>query len=344
MRFVLSSLAGLILGMAPLVFSSHAADIAKEPALQENFYGVQILDNRVWVVGYYGTILHSKDRGVTWEIQRSPTRSALFQVRFLGGEKGLISGSYGTMLYTADGGNNWSAQSTGTTEHLFGLAALNEEAAWAVGSRGTILHTQNGGRSWINASLAEDLTLSSVAFVNSATGWIVGEFGVILQTQNGGKSWDKQKSPVEVSFVSGESRNLFALLLRKPEIGWAFGLDGVVLKTRKGSRWEIVRQRKENDSSAATNHLFAAAASDGRLWAVGERGTVLQSDPDGLNWQQAKVETPRVSLNGIAFGNNGFGLIVGNRGLMLRTEDGGITWKRLKITLQQPRKGLSRIP
>ncbi|HEY6363542.1 MAG TPA: YCF48-related protein, partial [Candidatus Binatia bacterium] len=238
----------------------------------------------------------------------------------------------------------WNAQSTGTTEHLFGLATLNEQTAWAIGSRGTILHTQDGGRSWISASLAEDLTLSSVAFVNPTKGWIVGEFGVIFQTQNGGKNWDKQKSPVEVSFVSGESRNLFALLLREPETGWAFGLDGVVLKTRKGSRWEIIRQKKESDSSAAANHLFAAAASDGRLWAVGERGTVLQSDPEGLNWQHAKIETPPLSLNGIAFGKNGLGLIVGNRGVILRTEDGGITWKRLKIAPHEPGKGLSRIP
>jgi photosystem II stability/assembly factor-like uncharacterized protein len=344
MRFVLSSIAGLILGMAPLIFSSHAGDIAKEPALQENFYGVDIVDNQVWVVGYYGTILHSNDRGVTWQIQRSPARTALFRIRFLSKRKGLISGSYGTLLSTADGGSNWSAQSTGTTEHLFGLAVLNEQTGWAVGSRGTILRTQDAGRSWINASLSEDLTLSSVAFVNSTTGWIVGEFGVIFRTQNGGKSWKRQKSPVEVSFVSGESRNLFALLLRKPETGWAFGLDGVVLKTGKGPRWEIVRQKKESDNSAAANHLFAAAASNGRLWAVGERGTVLHSDPDGLNWQQAKVATPRLSLNGIAFGTNGLGLIVGNRGVMLRTEDGGTTWKRLKITLQQPGKSFSRIP
>jgi photosystem II stability/assembly factor-like uncharacterized protein len=344
MRFVLSSLAGLILGIAPLFFSSHAADIPREPALQENFYGVDILDNQVWVVGYYGTILHSRDRGVTWEIQRSPTRSALFQVRFLGGGKGWIAGSYGTLLYTADGGSNWSTQPTGTTEHLFGLTALNEQTAWAVGSRGTILHTQSGGRSWINTSLSEDLTLSGVAFVNPTKGWIVGEFGVIFHTQNGGKRWDKQKSPVEVAFVSGESRNLFALLLRDSETGWAFGLDGVILKTRKGSSWEIVRQKKASDSSTAANHLFAAVASNGRLWAVGERGTVLQSDRDGLNWQQAKAEIPRLSLNGIAFGKNGFGLIVGNRGILLRTADGGTTWKRLKIAPQEPGKGLSRIP
>jgi photosystem II stability/assembly factor-like uncharacterized protein len=343
MHFVFSCLAGLVLGLAPPVFSSHAATLAKEPALQENFYGVQILDRQVWVVGYYGTILHSKDKGLTWEIQPSPTRSSLFQVRFLNGEKGWISGSYGTLLYTADGGNNWSAQPTGTIEHLFGLTSVNEQTGWAVGSRGTILHTRDGGRSWINSSLSEDLALSSVAFVNSTKGWIVGEFGVIFQTQNGGRNWIKQKSPVEVSFVSGESRNLFALLL-EAETGWAFGLDGVVLKTRGGSRWEIVRQKKDSVSSPGANHLFAAAAFNGRFWAVGERGTLLHSDSDGSNWRQAGAETPRVSLNGIAFGKDGFGLIAGNRGVILRTEDGGTTWQRLKIAPQGQGKGLSRIP
>jgi|SoiMetStandDraft_2_1073263.scaffolds.fasta_scaffold24064_2 photosystem II stability/assembly factor-like uncharacterized protein len=344
MRFVFSCLAGLILGLAPLVFSSHAATLAKEPALQENFYGVQILDSQVWVVGYYGTILHSKDKGLTWEIQPSPTRNSLFQVRFLNGNKGWISGSYGTALYTTDGGKNWRAQATGMTEHLFGLTFVNEQTGWAVGSRGTILHTRDGGRSWINSSLSEDLALSSVAFVNSTKGWIVGEFGVIFQTQNGGKNWIKQKSPVEVSFVSGESRNLFALLFPEPESGWAFGLDGVVLKTRAGSPWEVVRQKEKTSRSPGANHLFAAAAFNGGLWVVGERGTLLHSDADGNDWRQARAETPRLSLNGIAFGKDGFGLIVGNRGVILRTEDGGTTWKRLKIAPQGQGKGLSRIP
>jgi photosystem II stability/assembly factor-like uncharacterized protein len=167
--------------------------------------------------------------------------------------------------------------------------------------------------------------------VDATKGWIVGEFGVIFHTSNGGKSWIKQKSPVEVSFASGESRNLFAVLFAEPEKGWAFGLDGVILKTRRGSVWEVVRQKEKPDNSVGANHLFGAAAFNGRLWAVGERGTLLQSDSEGTSWRQAKVEAPRVSLNGIAFGKDGLGLIVGNRGVMLRTEDGGATWKRLKM-------------
>lgn len=334
MRLVFFCLAGLLQGWALPAFSSNTVSFPKDPALQENFYGVQILDNQVWVVGYYGTIIHSKDRGLTWEIRQSPTRNALFRVRFTSPKRGWISGSYGTLLHTSDGGERWSAQPSGTTEQLFGITFANEQMGWVVGSRGTVLHTHDGGFSWNNASIPEDLTLSDVAFVNASKGWIVGEFGVIFHTSNGGKSWSKQKSPVEVSFVSGESRNLFALLFTEPEKGWAFGLDGVILKTRGGSRWEVVRQREKTNSSPDANHLFAAAAGNGRLWTVGERGTLLQSDAEGKTWQQAKAQIPRVSLNNIAFGKDGLGLIVGNRGVMLRTEDGGATWRRFKITLR----------
>jgi photosystem II stability/assembly factor-like uncharacterized protein len=334
MRFVFACLAGLILGVAPPAFPAHAAPLPKEPALQENFYGVQILESHVWVVGYYGTILHSKDRGLTWEIRPSPTRNALFRVRFTSPQRGWIAGSYGAMLHTTDSGKSWNAQSTGTTEQLFGLTFANEQMGWAVGSRGTLMHTRDGGRSWNNASIPEDLIFSDVAFVGASRGWIAGEFGVIFHTSNGGKSWLKQRSPVEVSFASGESRNLFALLFTEPEKGWAFGLDGVILRTRGGSVWEIVRQREKTNTSPAANHLFAAATFNGRLWAVGERGTLVQSDSEGKSWREAKVEAPRVNLNGISFGKDGLGFIVGNRGVMLRTEDGGTTWKRLRIALQ----------
>lgn len=341
MHLVFVCFAGLILGLAPPAFSATAAPLLKEPALQENFYGVQILESQVWVVGYYGTILHSKDRGLTWEIRPSPVRNALFRVRFSSPQKGWIAGSYGTLLHTTDSGKSWNVQPSGTTEQLFGLTFADEQMGWTVGSRGTLLHTQDGGLSWNNQSIPEDLTFNDVAFVGGSRGWIVGEFGVIFHTSNGGKSWVKQKSPVEVSFASGESRNLFAVLFAEPEKGWAFGLDGVILKTRRGSVWEVVRQKEKTDNSVGANHLFAAAAFNGRLWAVGERGTFLQSDLEGKSWRETKVETPRVSLNGIAFGRDGLGFIVGNRGVLLRTEDGGLTWKRHRITRQRGTKPAS---
>jgi len=344
MRFLALWFAGLIVGSSPAFFSAHGASALKNTAVNENFYGVDIIDNQAWIVGYYGTILHSSDRGESWEGQSSPTQNSLFNVRFVSPLKGWIGGSTGTVLHTTDGGKNWRVLAVGTMEHLFAADWLEETHGWLVGSRGTTVRTEDGGRSWSVSTLPGDFTFSAIKFSSATRGWMVGEFGVIFQTTDGGKNWVKQKSPVEVSFSSGASQNLFALLFTAPTEGYAFGLDGLVLKTRDGSRWKIIRQRESTSSAGATNHLFAAAAFNGRIFVVGERGTLLQSDPDTGNWRQVDLQIPRLSLNSIAIGKDGFGLTVGNRGLVLRTEDGGKTWKRLKIDSQLKAKNAFRLP
>jgi photosystem II stability/assembly factor-like uncharacterized protein len=331
MRLLALWFAGLILGSAPAFSSGHAAATTKHPVVNENFYGVEIVRERAWIVGYYGTILHSTDRGQTWQIQSSPTRNALFTVRFVSASQGSVSGSYGTVLQTSDGGKSWRAQSIGTTEHLFASYWLDESHGWMAGSRGITTRTNDGGRSWAHVIVPGDFTLNGLTFLDASRGWLAGEFGAIFQTLDGGKSWVKQKSPVEVSFASGASQNLFALLFTSPADGYAFGLDGLVLRTRDGARWEILRRRENTDGTNSANHLFTAAAFNGRISAAGERGTLLQYDPDSGNWRQAGIQIPRLSLNAMAFGKDGLGLAVGNRGLVLRTEDGGKSWKRLKI-------------
>ena len=336
MRLVLAFLTRVILGLAPLVLPADAATLAKEPALQENFYGVHISDNLSWIVGYYGTILHSADRGKTWKIEASPTREALFNVHFVNPLDGWISGSYGTVLRTRDGGKSWHAQPLNTAEHLFASYWLDENHGWLAGSRGMTIQTSDGGRSWSKNVVVGDFTFNAVTFASASRGWLVGEFGVIFQSSDGGKSWVKQKSPVEVPFDSGASQNLFALLFTAPNSGYAFGLDGLVLKTTDGSHWDIVRQRENSDGTNGTHHLFAAAEFKGRIWAIGERGTLLQSHVDNAQWRQAGLQIPRLSLNAIAFGKDGFGLVVGNRGFVLRTEDGGKSWQRLKIITRAP--------
>jgi len=337
MAFLLAWCAGLIAGLAAPLLYAHAAP-PKNPALSENFYGVEILGDDVWIVGYYGTILHSSDRGATWEIQLSPTRNALFKARFFDRSRGWIHGAYGTILHTIDGGKTWRLQPSGTPEHLFGSFWLDPSRGWFVGSRGVTLRTENGGRSWQSVSVAGDLTFNDVAFTNHREGWLAGEFGAIFRTRDGGASWLKQKSPVEVSFASGESRNLFALLWTSSKSGYSFGLDGVILRTRDGNHWEVVRQEAKMRHRNTANHLFAAAQSNGRLWAVGERGVLLQSDSRGDRWDPSPGPIPPLSLNGIAFGENGLGLIVGNRGLLLRSDDGGLSWKRWPIAVRQIKK------
>lgn len=334
-----------MVGSVPAFFDAYGATALRNTAVNENFYGVDIVNHQAWVVGYYGTILHSNDRGQSWEIQATPTPSALFSVRFIDPLNGWISGSYGTVLRTTDGGKSWRSRPAGTTEHLFGSYWFDENHGGMVGSRGTTIRTADGGRSWTSLIVPGDFTLSGVQFTSRARGWMVGEFGVILHTSDGGKSWGKQKSPVEVSFSSGASQNLFGLLFLKATEGYTFGLDGLVLKTTDGKRWEIVRQPETVDrGNGASDHLFAAAAFKDRISIVGERGTLLQLAPDTGKWRQADVHIPRLSLNGIGFGDDGFGLAVGNRGLVLRTDDGGKSWQPVKLDPRLARRDLPHSP
>ncbi len=324
--------------------TARSALLEREPAFRDNFYDAEIRGNLCWIVGYYGTILHSTDRGRTWEIQRSGTQEALFRVVFLDDKSGWVSGSYGTILHTEDGGRNWRIQPAPTQEQLFGLDLVNERVGWAVGSRGVVLHTGNAGASWINRPLHDDVILNDVRFINLKEGWLVGEFGRIYQTGDGGRTWLRQKSPIEVSFVSGESRNLFRLLFPDSAHGWAFGLDGVILETRNGKNWETIRQDGASSGALQPRHLFSASFFGDKKWAVGERGTVLFSPLRDEHWTLARLKTPLATLNGIAFGSDGFGLIVGNGGTILRTDNGGREWSQIRITTTAPGRGVSARP
>ncbi len=324
-----------------LVATAQAND--REPAFRDNFYDVFALGREAWIVGYYGTILHSGDGAATWTLQDSRTREALFRIVFPENNSGWVSGSYGTLLHTQDGGRSWQRQTTNTQEHLFGLYFLDAKLGWAVGSRGVILRTEDGGTNWMNASIGEDVILNDVRFVNASQGWAVGEFGRIYQTTDGGRRWEKQQSPIEVSLISGESRNLFRLLFSNGNGAWAFGLDGAILKTNGGARWELASPDGAVPPIVKRHHLFSASSHDGKVFAVGERGTVLVSRADNHQWTPAGLKIPPVNLNGIAFGAGGLGLIVGNRGLILRSRNGGSGWEQIGIIAQRRGKGVSQV-
>jgi photosystem II stability/assembly factor-like uncharacterized protein len=70
-----------------------------------------------------------------------------------------------------------------------------------------------------------------------------------------------------------------------------------------------------------------AAAVDGRLIAVGERGHVLVSEDDGASWSQSNVPT-RSMLTAVHFHDRNLGWAVGHDSVILRTNDGGTTWEQ----------------
>ncbi len=69
-----------------------------------------------------------------------------------------------------------------------------------------------------------------------------------------------------------------------------------------------------------------AAAVEGKLVAVGERGHILISTDNGSTWHQVQVPT-RAMLTGVDFFDENLGWAVGHDSAILRTTDGGTTWE-----------------
>lgn len=71
--------------------------------------------------------------------------------------------------------------------------------------------------------------------------------------------------------------------------------------------------------------LLDAVLADTRIIAVGERGHIVYSDDNGVNWIQAKVPTQRL-LTALYFHDAKHGWAVGHDSYILHTQDGGETW------------------
>ena len=119
-----------------------------------------------WAVGGKHTILHTSNKGITWEAQNSGIVST--------------SQSFGNLYFT------------------------NTLEGFVIGNSGRLLRTTNGGQSWtqvVSASIASAL-LNGIYFSNPATGYIVGDHGLIYYSTDSGSNWTQDPSGVTDQLIS----------------------------------------------------------------------------------------------------------------------------------------------
>lgn len=98
----------------------------------------------------------------------------------------------------------------------------------------------------------------------------------------------------------------------------AVAVDGSEIKTR----YSIIAPL------ASKSLLLDAAAVNGHLVVVGERGHILVADRPQGPWKQSRVPT-QVTLTAVYFHDRRLGWAVGHDAVILRTVDGGRNWKRV---------------
>jgi hypothetical protein len=142
--------------------------------------------NTGFVVGDYGTIIHTNDGGATWIPIASGTSYPLSSVSFLNANFGFAVGASGTIIHTSNGGLNWNVQLSSRRNWLYDVTIINENIATVVGEDGLILRTTNGGVSWDVQPIGTTNHLYAVSFINANIGLSVGSGGTILRTNTGG--------------------------------------------------------------------------------------------------------------------------------------------------------------
>lgn len=108
---------GLVLhsgGSAGLKWSPASVELSPEIARAWDFHGVHFVGDYGWMVGRPGSVvLHTWDRGKSWQVQQTGQPVPLHAVHFVNERQGWAVGDLGTILATSDGGRTWKVQRRG---------------------------------------------------------------------------------------------------------------------------------------------------------------------------------------------------------------------------------------
>jgi photosystem II stability/assembly factor-like uncharacterized protein len=322
------------------VWTPAVADVLGEISHRDKLYDIHIQGDEVFVVGYPGLLLYSKDRGRQWERIDPGVHDALFAIDINSRGRGLIVGRTGLVLMTTDGGQTWTRRDSGVGEHLFCVDITESGKAWAVGHFGTVLHSPDGGLSWKpqefeagfppgtpesgmgvisdsekdNEGAVAEARLNAVAFADDNRGWIAGEFGLVLHTQDGGRTWKRQPS------ASGKL--LFALHVLDENRVLAVGGKGTCMETSDGGR------HRQAADTGTRRHILGLYPVGNALYLVGRDGLIMvrRGKDRSVKRFSAGLYT---WLMTVGFFDAKSGLAAGGRGHLLQTSDAGETWRRL---------------
>lgn len=297
-------------------------------------FDVTLAGDYGWLAGWYGTVGHTTDGGVTWAGQYAGrTDLSIYGVTAIDASHAWAAGydGYsGAILHTDDGGASWTEQASNANWSFDAgdITFVDASHGWAVGTdwgaippQGLILHTSDGGTTWATQTSGTDQSLYSVAFTDVDHGWAVGGNGTILHTANGGSTWTDQTSG-----TTEQLNDVFALDANHAwAVGtnWSAGPKATILRTIDGGSTWI--QATDTVTNTLLNAVAFADANNG--WAVGGDGVILHTTDGGNTWTAQDSGVPYdYALNGIAVRNTTEAVVVGEHGALLRTSDAGSTW------------------
>jgi photosystem II stability/assembly factor-like uncharacterized protein len=197
-----------------------------------------------------GQILHTANRGATWESQAIPVDINTLQAPDI-----------------AD---------------VYFVDALN---GWAVDDNGQILHTSNGGQTGIGGWTVQytplnQSSLEAVSFYDALNGVAVGDDNLILTTSDGGVTWNDVSFPpfaggntTTFNDVTYPMAGLISIVGEAPIEGRQ---AAILVSTDSGATFH-----REKAGTGGTLNSVAYPRDDNHGWASGEFGALVTNEKPG---------------------------------------------------------------
>lgn len=259
----------------------------------------------VWA-GTGGLILSTADGGVSWQTDTLVT-NRLECVMFDAGGQAYACGMDGLVLHRPPGERHWIPFRQDWCWYR-ACHFPTERRGVLVGGEGYrlgLLRQAGPNRFWeVGPPRDFPNELHAAWFSDSLTAHVAG-YGWLMRSDDAGTTW--QRLPVPDDFYRG-------LHFPTPEIGYACGYSGFILKTTDGGRsWRTIR---EGGSMGRKNRPFRSIwfSTPDRGWLVGEDGICWHTADGGADWQPVAGVPDDVYFTDVfAFTDRGWAVCEGGR-------------------------------
>lgn len=266
----------------------------EDDSLRNWIWDMQAVDNQLFAVGDFGTILVSSD-GISWDSRIVPEEATnKLILSITGTNEGLIAaGVDGLVLFSPS-----ELISSEETETIDGQEVKVVKELLVPGINWNMIEIPG-----INQDLKGSV-------FHEGFYYLCGESGILLRSSNG-TQWDTLDSGTSefLSGVSGKGESLIAV-----------GRAGTVLKSEnKGDSWMKV-------NSFTSDWLLQIRCLNDKFFAVGEGGAIASSN-DGVTWVLADTPSSTAFINDVTF-HEGMYYASGTLGRVWQSANGDV-WESL---------------
>ena len=274
----------------------------------------------VWATAHDGYLLHSADKGQSWQTKLSGSDVARLSVGAAEERVESLRAALADATEETREDLEWALEDgefaieeamagieEGMTTPLLNVWFDDDGNGYALGAYGVFLRTRDDGVTWVvDSNRLDNLDkyhLYDISRSAAGTLLIAGEAGLLLRSLDNGETWEKLASPYEGSFFGTVAANDGSLLV--------FGLRGNVFRSAdEGLTWSSI------DTGDQRTLMSGTVRDDGTLLITGAAGALLVSEDNGASFETVPTEGNQV-FSSVAATPGGRILLVGFGGISI---------------------------